>query len=302
MARIGITFEQVAAAADALVGAGKQATIQAVREALGNTGSPNTIHKHLTAWRAARPQAVAAAVELPAELVNALGAEISRAAANARAEIEGQLVQTQQEAAELSATGEALEAERDELSELVGTLTTERDQASATALEREQEIQRQVLVIEREQQAAESARVELAKAQLKIENGVERAQELSGEIQRLRAALETAQAGRQAAEQAAAVSAAQLGSEQAKSSDLAQRLAGAEKTTLEAQKDAESARREANTARIAEQAVQARLEAAAREIESAKEATKEARAEAKQAQQEAAELRGQVLAQEKLKP
>jgi colicin import membrane protein len=138
MARIGITFEQVAAAADALVGAGKQATIQAVREALGNTGSPNTIHKHLTAWRAARPQAVAAAVELPAELVNALGAEISRAAAKARAEIEGQLVQTLAEAAELSAAGEALEIERDELTQQVGTLTTERDQATATALEREQ--------------------------------------------------------------------------------------------------------------------------------------------------------------------
>lgn len=299
MARIGITFEQVAAAADDLVGSGKSATIQAVREALGNTGSPNTIHKHLTAWRAARPQAAASAVELPAELVSALGAEIARAASRARGEIEGQLVQAQQEAAELSATGEALEAERDELSELVGTLTTERDQAQATAQERDQEIQRQVLVIEREQQAAELARVELAKAQLKIESGIERAQELNAEIQRLRTALEAAQAGRQAAEQQAAVSAAQLASEQSKSTDLAQRLATAEKLAQDAQKEAESARRETNTARIAEQAVQARLEAASREIESSKEAAKEARAETKQYQQEAAELRVMVRSLEK---
>ena len=54
MARQGITFEQVAAVADALAGEGQQPTIRAVREKLGDTGSPNTIHKHLTAWREAR--------------------------------------------------------------------------------------------------------------------------------------------------------------------------------------------------------------------------------------------------------
>ncbi|WP_221931826.1 DNA-binding protein [Klebsiella pneumoniae] len=53
MARQGITFEQVAAVADALAGEGQQPTIRAVREKLGDTGSPNTIHKHLTAWREA---------------------------------------------------------------------------------------------------------------------------------------------------------------------------------------------------------------------------------------------------------
>ena len=43
MARQGITFEQVAAVADALAGEGQQPTIRAVRERLGDTGSPNTI-------------------------------------------------------------------------------------------------------------------------------------------------------------------------------------------------------------------------------------------------------------------
>lgn len=41
MARDGVTFEQVAQVADALVGAGQQPTIRAVREGLGGTGSPN---------------------------------------------------------------------------------------------------------------------------------------------------------------------------------------------------------------------------------------------------------------------
>ncbi len=101
MAREGITFEQVAAAADALVGEGQQPTIRAIRERLG-TGSPNTVQKHLTAWREARPVAAAAAPELPQALTAAIAAEIERAAAQARAEIEGRLVQAQGEAAELA--------------------------------------------------------------------------------------------------------------------------------------------------------------------------------------------------------
>lgn len=82
----GITFEQVAAAADGLAGEGQQPTIRAVRERLG-TGSPNTIHKHLTAWREARPVAAATAPELPHALAASISAEIERAAAQARGEI-----------------------------------------------------------------------------------------------------------------------------------------------------------------------------------------------------------------------
>lgn len=293
MARVGITFEQVAAAADSLLGAGKQATIQAVRESLG-TGSPNTVHKHLTAWRAARPQAVSAVVELPVELVNALGAEIARAASKARSEVEGQLVQSQAEAADLSAAGEALEIERDDLVEQVISLTTERDQAQATATERALEIERQVQTIQREQQAAESARVELAKAQLKIESGVERAGELVSEIQRLRSSLEAAQAGRQAAEQAAAVSAAQLTSEQAKSADLSSRLQTAEKTLQKASETTEKAQRATEEARVSEKTVQARLDAATRDLEALRISEKESRTEAKNSAAEAAELRGKL--------
>ena len=90
MAREGISYEQVAATADALLGAGQQPSIRLVREALG-TGSPNTVHKHLTAWRAARPVAQGVAYELPADLVNSFGRELARGAAAARAEVEAAL-------------------------------------------------------------------------------------------------------------------------------------------------------------------------------------------------------------------
>ena len=102
MARQGITFEQVSATADALVGEGQQPTIKAVRDRL-TTGSPNTIHEHLKRWREARPVAAVAAPELPQALTAAIAAEIERAAAQARGEIEGRLVQAQAETDELTA-------------------------------------------------------------------------------------------------------------------------------------------------------------------------------------------------------
>ena len=207
MAREGITFEQVAAAADALVGEGQQPTIRAIRERLG-TGSPNTVHKHLTAWREARPVAAAAAPELPQALTAAIAAEIERAAAQARAEIEGRLVQAQGEAVELAAAGEVIEAERDALAEQVAELTRERDTLAGKAEQQAADLADQAQRIEREQQAAESARVELATARLKIEAQAERQTEQAAEIERLRAALADAQQGRTAAEQQAAVLAA----------------------------------------------------------------------------------------------
>jgi len=152
MARQGITFEQVAAVADALAGEGQQPTIRAVREKLGDTGSPNTIHKHLTAWREARPVAAAAAPELPQALTAAIAAEIERAASRARGEIEGRLVQAQAEAAELAAAGEVLEGERDELAEQVAVLTTERDTLAGKAAQQAADLAEAQQRIEREQQ------------------------------------------------------------------------------------------------------------------------------------------------------
>ena len=207
MAREGISFEQVAAAADALVGEGQQPTIRAIRERLG-TGSPNTVHRHLAAWREARSAATAAAPELPLTLTAAIAAEIERAAAQARAEVEGRLVQALGEGAELAAAGEVIEAERDALSELVAELTRERDTLAGKAEQQATDLADQAQRIEREQQAAESARVELATARLKIEAQAERQREQAAEIERLRAALAEAQHGRTAAEQQAAVLAA----------------------------------------------------------------------------------------------
>ena len=210
MARIGVTFEQVSAVADALIGEGKQATIRAVRERLGDRGSPNTIQKHLSAWRDARPMAAAAALELPQTLAAAIAAEIGRAAAQARAEIEGRLVEVQTEAADLAMTGESLEDERDSLIAQMAVLTTERDTLAGKAAQQAADLVELTGRVEREQQAAEAARVELATARLRAEGLTERHAAQGKEVEQLRAAVEDERKGRIAAEQAAAVLAARL--------------------------------------------------------------------------------------------
>jgi colicin import membrane protein len=209
MARPGITREQVTQAADALVAEGIHPSIEAIRKRLG-TGSPNTVHKHLTEWRAARPQTPVASREIPASLTAALAAEIERATAHARAEIEGRLIEAQAEAAALADAGEALEVDREALTEQVSALATERDTLTGQAIRQTADLTALSQRIEREQQAAESARVELATARLKIEAQAERQAEQVQEIQRLRAALEAQTAARVAGEQSAAVLASQL--------------------------------------------------------------------------------------------
>ena len=288
MARPGVTFEQVAAVADAIIGEGQQPTINAVRDRIG-TGSPNTIHKHLTVWRAARPQATAAAPELPASLTTAIATEIERAAANARSEVENKLVQAQAEAVELANAGETLEAEREELIEQVAELTTERDTLAGKAEQQAADIKAQAERIEREQQAAEGARVDLAKAQLKIESGAERLAEQIAEIARLRTVLDSESKARIAAEQQAAVLSARLES-------MTERATKAESRAEQVEKQSQQLGQDINTARNQVQTQQAELSTAARELEEGRTQLKEARTEAKKATEEAAELRGQLTA------
>lgn len=77
----GITQEQVNAAADAILGAGKNPTVEKIRAALG-TGSPNTIIRMLDVWRSqvgGRLRQVNALPEVPGHVSHAM-AELWRMA------------------------------------------------------------------------------------------------------------------------------------------------------------------------------------------------------------------------------
>jgi chromosome segregation ATPase len=236
-----------------------------------------------------------AAPELPASLTASIAAEIEKAAASARAEVETKLVQSQQEAAELADAGESLETERDELLEQVAELTTERDTLAGKADQQAADIKAQVERIEREQQAAEAARVDLAKAQLKIEASAERLGEQAAEIERLRVALDSESKARITSEQQAAVLSAKLES-------MTDRATKAETRTELAEKQSQQNAQELNSARNQVQAQQIALDTAAREIEDVRRQIKDVRGEAKKAGEEAAELRGKLATVVQQKP
>jgi DNA repair exonuclease SbcCD ATPase subunit len=62
--RKGITQEQVNAAADAIVSAGENPTVEKIRQALG-TGSPNTVTRMLDTWRGTLAQRLQEVIKLP---------------------------------------------------------------------------------------------------------------------------------------------------------------------------------------------------------------------------------------------
>jgi chromosome segregation ATPase len=169
MARQEVTFDEVTAAAISLQNDGKRVTIEAVRDFLG-TGSPNTIHKHLTVWRASHAKpAEAPKADIPESIVAALGSWAQQFAEEASAGVRDDLAQSESDMESLLESGEQLEAERDELLAQVASVTTARDQALATATERGEEIERLTVELRNARQVAMDALVGKAKDQLAIE-------------------------------------------------------------------------------------------------------------------------------------
>lgn len=227
MARPGITYDEVIASIDAILAGGEEPTIQRIREHLG-TGSPNTIHKHLVAWRAARPVEQRKAPELPAELQAALVREIERQAAEARTDVEKALVQAQKDAAVLAKTGEELEDTITILEEQNEGLAAEKERQAALANERHDEIEELKAALERERKAAEEARIQVAQGRNRIEALDQQADELKAKLEEAATVAKSAQAAQVAAEKSFAVAEARLESEKTITADLRERLAASQ--------------------------------------------------------------------------
>lgn len=295
MARVGITYEQVAAAASTLLSEGRQPTIQAIRGVLG-TGSPNTIHRHLCAYNEGRPPVAQMAVEVPAELSAAFLSALDRTAAAARAENENKIVALQFAADELSAAGEALEDERDELAAQLLIVTTERDRLDAVASERQNELSNQTALLASEREKVEKTHIEIAQLRNKIDSQVERLEDQTAELKEVRKLNSELDKSKVVAEQSAAVANAKLEAAAVRFSDLNSRfelLCAEQKETNERAKVAEAS---LATERMAVQAGKARYDATVSENIILQEAVKAANESAKLAREEAAELRGQLSA------
>lgn len=300
MARPGITYQEVSAAAESLVAAGENPTIQRVRAALG-TGSPNTIHRHLTAWRDAAPVQERKAPELPADLQAAIVRELERQSAEARAELEKQLIQTRAEAAELAGTGEQLETDMDELTERNQSLYDDCQGLRALTDERAQEIGKLEADLTREREAAEVVRVQLAQALNKVESQGERITDLTTEVKEIRAELTQATAAKISAEQAAAVLDAKLEStkerlteSQATGEKMTRALEKAQADAGDAIKDMHDWKTQAQEVLSQNALLKSDIEHMKTKLAELQKALESKTTEAADARTESAELRGQL--------
>ena len=230
--RTGITFEQVAAVADAIAARGDRPTLRGVRAELGS-GSMGTIQKHLAAWQGQRRQIVTSTATLPTEIQRVILSEIEREVDAARAELEAELAAIKGDRDTLAddneAQAEQIEQQTARLDEIEATI----QQQAGRIAQLESDLETAWQATERERGVAEQARQALAKAELRLEA----LPKIEAEVERLRAALEASQARATTAEQLAAVTAeklagveARLVDAQAREQQTAVKLAEVEKT------------------------------------------------------------------------
>jgi len=278
-----ITYEQVAAAADAMKAAGGKPTSRGIRERLGNTGSMGTVNKLLQAWKAAQERQVSATLFLPPVLQRAILDFIGQELSRAKAALEAELAEQQQEAADLAAENERqgadIEDKNDAAVALQATLATL--QGRLGQIEIDLATARNDALRERE--AAEATRIELAKALLRLEA----MPRLEADLGALRLDLDKERQGRVAAEQQAAVLDAKL---EAANERTSKAEAAAIDAATETRKQTEAVFVEAGKAEAAKNALahlsgkldalQAQMEQQAGELNAARRSTAKVGAEA----------------------
>ena len=120
-----VSFESVAAAAEALQAAGQRASVRAVTAAIGG-GSPNTVLKLLGEWKAGRPVVRIADTELDPKITSAIVEQMQRVATAAAAAAEERAAGVDED---LQALSEAQAAAEQQIS----ALSAERDMARVQA-------------------------------------------------------------------------------------------------------------------------------------------------------------------------
>ena len=287
-----ITYEQIAAIADAMKIEGVKPTSRAMRERLGNTGSMGTINKLLGRWKSGQERQISAALVLPPALQRVLLEFMDNELTAARTTLEAELAEQQQEAADLATENERQVVENDAQSETIESLRGDvaEHQGRAGQLQSDLVLARDEAI--RERSGAELARTELAKAQLRLEA----MPRLEADLVAVRAVLETQRTARQVAEQSAAVLAAKLEASERRATEADARTTKAEAATVQASVKLEAVASELVNVTAAAHANQGRLESAMRELEAAKVTAAAAIAAAEKSGEAAAELRGQLEA------
>lgn len=232
-----ITQEEVSSVADRIRAAGGKPTALAVREDLGR-GSMATVLRLLQTWQAGQDRPPELPVSLPSALQRALLDFIGQEVAAAKVLLAQELATAQQVQKDLIAENEAQASRLDEFKQTLVDMQAEHSQLEGRYAVLQAEAIEAKGLAENQRRAAESARVEIARLQLRLE-GLPR---LEAEVTRLRESLDAERAARVTSDQAAAVACATFEHSQLLVEDLKVRLTKAETELREASQEARTLR------------------------------------------------------------
>lgn len=287
-----LTYEQVVTVADKIIAQGGKPSSRNIREALG-TGSLTTILKFLQQWQGGQVrQSQSLNDTIDPAIARAISNQIVIRVQDSTADAMSRLADLQAELETLISENERQSAEIETQAAEMIVIQEQNSSLAGRAQQIESDAARNIADLVSERQAAEAARVSLAKAELRLE-AVPR---IEAEIEKVSAELMQARCLSAELHEAAAVATARLEAETVLRKSIEAQLFDAMSQREEARKHALATAESLGNERVALQACHARLEANVREINAAREEASKARAEAKDARETSAELRGQLSA------
>lgn len=219
MARPGVSYEDVAQAAQELLAEGKDPGVRLIRGLIGK-GSPNSIHNHLITWRAENVRKPLKTILLPETLQKILISFMQDCQAQVRKELEPEINRALEDNQVLANDGASLEGEIAVLKDQLSLLTTDRDQAIALATVRLTEIDRLTQHLIHEQDALNTLRINNGKLEENLKStqaNLDKANQLNITLQEDLQAIEN---DRQMAKQEFAVASTTLSMTQRRNAEL----------------------------------------------------------------------------------
>lgn len=290
-----VSYDAVAATCETLTLEGVRPSVRAIIARLGG-GSPNVVLDFQRQWKAGRPVVKAIDIlidprvnQIIAEQISKSIAEATTAAEADRAEAEETLDTMSRSYKEIETRNVKLEEDLELAVSQVQTLQGQIEQIKSNVeqikADAAEAINKAEALLLAERQSAEKARVELAKAELRLE-AVPR---IEAEIEKVRAELDQERIKSANLHEQAAVATAKLEAEGMQRKNVEAQLVEAAKQREEAANRALAAVEALGNERVTVQSIQGQLQSVARDLASANEV-------ALQAKNEAAELRGQLSA------
>lgn len=208
--RAKVTNDQIIAAIEQLNAQGVRPTIRAVREHLGNTGSPNRIQPLLAAWHDKNKPAEAAQAVLSDSAQQSLAELFARERSAAVASKLEEIAELKSQLEEITQTGQQLEDENEQLTNANAKLIERANESVTLASERQQRIEQLEAELARAFAQSHEQTQQLANTAAQLAMQEQQRIEQQKKIEQQSAKLEEMRQQATAAQQAAAVAEIEL--------------------------------------------------------------------------------------------